>query len=90
MPGDQNACKKIVKEGTMSTVNAAFLAGLTREITFQSMILLAALMYIFFQVPFQITIMSIPMVIVLMYVLIYLGHLFKAYELTQDVDAIPR
>ena len=90
LPGDQNACKQLIKEGTMSTVNASFLAGLTREITFQAMILLSALMYIFIQVPFQITILSIPLVIVFMYIFIYLGHLFKALELTQDINAIPR
>jgi GNAT superfamily N-acetyltransferase len=74
----------------MSTVNAAFIAGLTREITFQTMILTAAMMFIFLGVPFSVCFCSVPAVIILMYVFIWLGHTFKALEMTQDVSDIPR
>jgi hypothetical protein len=33
-PGDELFCPEIIKDGTMSTVNAAFIAELTRDITF--------------------------------------------------------
>jgi GNAT superfamily N-acetyltransferase len=89
-PGDELFCREIVKEGTMSSVNAAFIAGLTREITFQTMILTSALLFIFLGVPLSICFCSIPAVIILMYVFIWLGHTFKALEMTQDVSDIPR
>ncbi|KDR18719.1 probable N-acetyltransferase CML3 [Zootermopsis nevadensis] len=89
-PGDELFCREIVKDGTMSTVNAAFIAGLTREITFQTMILTSAILFIFLGVPFSVCFCSIPAVIILMYVFIWLGHTFKALEMTQDVSNIPR
>jgi GNAT superfamily N-acetyltransferase len=89
-PGDELFCREIIKEGTMSTVNAAFIAGLTREITFQTMVLSSALMFIFLGVPFSVCFWSIPVVIILMYAFIWLGHTFKALEMTQDVSNIPR
>jgi GNAT superfamily N-acetyltransferase len=89
-PGDELFCREIVKEGTMSTVNAAFVAGLTREITFQTMVLTSALMFIFMGVPFSVCFWSVPVVIILMYLFIWLGHSFKALEMTNDVTNIPR
>ncbi|XP_069690206.1 N-acetyltransferase family 8 member 3-like [Periplaneta americana] len=89
-PGDELLCREIIREGTMSTVNTAFIAGLTREITFQTMILTSAMMFIFLGVPFGVCFWSIPAVIVLMYVFIWLGHTYKALEMTEDVSNIPR
>jgi hypothetical protein len=45
-PGDELFCRETIKEGTLLTVNTAFIAGLTREVTFQTMVLIAALMFI--------------------------------------------
>ncbi|PNF17452.1 hypothetical protein B7P43_G00359 [Cryptotermes secundus] len=89
-PGDELFCREIIKEGTMSTVNTAFIAGLTREITFQTMVLMAALMFIFLGVPFSVCVWSVPAVIILMYLFIWFGHTFKAIEMAQDVSNIPR
>ncbi|XP_039278022.1 N-acetyltransferase family 8 member 3-like [Nilaparvata lugens] len=89
-PGDENMCYEIVKEGTMSTVNTAFINGLTREITFQSMVLSSALLFIFFGLPFGFCLASIPGVVVFMYFCIYSGHKFKALQITQDMYNIPR
>ncbi|XP_067005240.2 N-acetyltransferase family 8 member 3 [Anabrus simplex] len=89
-PGDELSCQEVVKQGTMSTVNAAFIAGLTREITFQIMILASALMFIFLGVPFTICFSTIPVVIVLMYVFIWMGHMYRVMEMNQDMCNIPR
>ncbi|XP_018910664.2 N-acetyltransferase family 8 member 3 [Bemisia tabaci] len=89
-PGDELQCQEVVKEGTMSTVNAAFFAGLTREITFELMVLMSALMFIFFGFPFSVCFASIPVVIALMYCCIYAGHSFKAMEMLGDLSNIPR
>jgi hypothetical protein len=89
-PGDELFCREIIKEGTMLTVNTACIAGLTREVTFQTMVLIAALMFIFLGVPFSVCIWSVPAVIILMYIVIWFGHTFKAIEITQNVSNIPR
>lgn len=89
-PGDELQCKDILREGTMSTVNTAFFAGLTREITFQAMVLTSAVMFIFMGVPLSVCLGAIPVVIVAMYIIIYLGHTFKAQEMMQDISNIPR
>lgn len=89
-PGDELQCKEILREGTMSTVNTAFIAGLTREITFQAMVLTSAVMFIFMGVPLSVCLGSIPVVIAAMYIIIYLAHTFKALEMMQDISNIPR
>lgn len=89
-PGDELYCKEILREGTMSTVNTAFVAGLTREITFQAMVVTSAVMFIFMGVPLSVCLGSIPVVIVLMYIIIYLAHAVKTLEMMQDISNIPR
>ncbi|GLH09661.1 hypothetical protein R5R35_013523 [Gryllus longicercus] len=89
-PGDERNCQEVIRESTMSTVNTAFFSGLTREITFQVIILTSALMFIFLGVPFNICFGSIPVVIALMYVCVWLSHVFKAVQLNVDMGSIPR
>lgn len=89
-PGDESQCYEIVKEGTMSTVNAAFIAGLSREITFQVMVLASAVMFIFLGIPIGFCLGSIPGVIVFMYICVWCGHKYKAVEMSQDLANIPR
>ncbi|XP_075216749.1 N-acetyltransferase family 8 member 3-like [Lycorma delicatula] len=89
-PGDESQCYEVVKEGTMSTVNAAFVAGLTREITFQIMVLASAVMFIFLGIPIGFCLGSIPGVIVFMYFCVWSGHKYKAVEMSQDLSNIPR
>lgn len=89
-PGDELQCQEIIREATMSTVNTAFFSGLAREITFQLMVLAAAVMFIFLGLPFKFCFSAIPGVIVFIYGCVYLAHSFKALELTQDINNIPR
>lgn len=89
-PGDESQCQGVIEEGAMSTVNTAFFTGLTREVTFQSMILTSAIMFIFLGLPFSLCFASIPIVIVLMYIFIYVGHLYNAFEVSQEITNVPR
>lgn len=89
-PADDVQCSQVVWEGTMSTVNTAFIAGLMREITFQMMILLSAVMFIFFGFPFSLCLCSIPGVIMLIYFFVWCAHTLKALEIQQDTSNIPR
>lgn len=89
-PGDERGCQEVVQEATMSTVNTAFFSGLTREITFQVIILTSAMMFIFMGVPLHVCLGSIPAVVVLMYICVWSSHAFKAAQLHQDMGSIPR
>ncbi|KAF4533190.1 hypothetical protein B566_EDAN001732 [Ephemera danica] len=89
-PGDEIQCQDIIREATMSTVNVAFISGLTREFTFQLMVLVAAVMYIFIGIPLKFCLYVIPGVIIFIYICIWAAHSFKALELNQDINNIPR
>ncbi|XP_046396247.1 uncharacterized protein LOC124163406 [Ischnura elegans] len=89
-PGDDVYCKELVREATMSTVNASFMTGLTQEITFQGIVICAAVMFIFLGVPLSYCLAAIPVFLFLMYIFIWLGHTMKAIELTQEMNNIAR
>lgn len=89
-PVDELQCSQVIWEGTMSTVNTAFVVGLMREITFQMMILFSAVMFIFFGFPLSLCLCSIPGVIILIYFFVWCAHIFNALEIQQDVSNIPR
>ncbi|KAG8233681.1 hypothetical protein J437_LFUL014123 [Ladona fulva] len=89
-PGDEAQCKELVREATMSTVNSSFITGLTQEITFQGIVVCAAVMFIFMGLPLTYCLAAIPVVVFLMYVFIWLGHTMKAIELTQEMNNIAR
>ncbi|XP_033224053.1 uncharacterized protein LOC117177457 isoform X2 [Belonocnema kinseyi] len=89
-PGDEVTCREMVKDAVMSSMNAEFLGNLLKEFTFQLMILFAAIMFIFFGLPFTICFTVIPAVIFFMYVGTYAGYATKAMEVDQEISRIPR
>ena len=89
-PGDEIHCREMIKDGVMSSMNAAFFGNLLKEFTFQLMILFAAIMFIFFGLPFSICLSVIPVVIILMYFGTYIGYTTKAMEVDQEISKIPR
>ena len=89
-PGDESGCKQVVHEGIMSTVNPAFFAALTREVTFQIIIIMAAIMFVFMNFPPIVCLLSIPISVVIIYISIYFAHITKAYGQTDDILNIPR
>ncbi|XP_053974299.1 N-acetyltransferase family 8 member 3-like [Hylaeus volcanicus] len=89
-PGDEISCKEIVKASVMSTLNATFIGIALKELTFQLMILFAAVMFIFFGLPFSVCLLVVPIVIVLVYIGTYIGFTTKAMEVNEEVSNIPR
>lgn len=87
---DELKCREIAKDGIMSTLNAAFVGNVFKEITFEMMILFAALMFIFFGIPFSVCILVIPVVIVLTYVATYASLVTRSMEVVQEISNIPR
>lgn len=89
-PGDELGCRQVVHEGIMSTVKPAFFAALTREVTFQIIIIMAAIMFVFMGLPPTICLLSIPISVFIIFISVYLAHITKAYGMTDDIQNIPR
>ncbi|XP_015601415.1 uncharacterized protein LOC107270690 [Cephus cinctus] len=89
-PGDEIYCREIIKDGVMSSMHTAFFGNVFKEITFQLMILFAAIMFIFFGIPFTVCLLVIPVVIILTYIGTFMAHTTKAMEIGQEINNIPR
>lgn len=87
-PGDELNCRSIIKEGIMSTLNSAFFGNLFKEVTFQIMILFAAISFIFFGMPLTICLLVIPAVIVLTYIGTYVSYTAKVMDVDMEVSCI--
>lgn len=89
-PGDERDCKELIKNSVMSSFGVTFRGMLFKEITFQLMILFAAILFIFFGMPMTICLAVIPMVIILIFVGTYISFALKLAEIDQEVTNIPR
>jgi hypothetical protein len=88
--GDELNCHEIIKDGVISSLNSAFIGNLLKEITFQVMILLAAVMFIFFGMPFTVCLLVIPIVVILTYIGTYVVFTSKVVEVEQEISNIAR
>ncbi|KAB0794015.1 hypothetical protein PPYR_13635 [Photinus pyralis] len=82
-PTDFHAVHELVRGAYLSNVFTTWRNGLTREITFQLIVMSAAVLFIFFHVPLLYCFFSIPLVLGIIYVTVYTSYLFKATELMQ-------
>ncbi|XP_043605295.1 N-acetyltransferase family 8 member 3-like [Bombus pyrosoma] len=89
-PGDEINCGELVTAGVMSSLSSTFLGIVFKELTFQLMILFAAIMFIFFGFPLTVCILVIPLVIFLVYVGTYIAFTVKTMEVNEEVSNIPR
>ncbi|XP_063915844.1 uncharacterized protein LOC135131909 [Zophobas morio] len=81
---DMPFISELVRKAYLSNVSKAFVAALFNEVTFQAIVLLAAFMFIFMGVPLQYCLFSIPIVLIMLYILIYGTILMKAAESTHS------
>ncbi|KYQ55338.1 hypothetical protein ALC60_05767 [Trachymyrmex zeteki] len=89
-PGDETGCKKLIRDCVMSSLGATFCGMLFKEITFQLIILLSAIMFIFFGMPLTVCLLVVPVVIALIYVGTYATFAAKLTEINGEVTNIPR
>ncbi|XP_034196636.2 N-acetyltransferase family 8 member 3 [Osmia lignaria lignaria] len=89
-PGDEIHCKELAKSGVMSSLSSTFFGIVLKELTFQLMILFAAIMFIFFGLPLTVCFLVIPLVIFLVYVGTYIAFTAKTMEVSEEVSNIPR
>ncbi|XP_031627193.1 uncharacterized protein LOC116343332 [Contarinia nasturtii] len=81
---DTIARKDLIRQYVMSFAFDAFTSCLFREIFLQLVVLVAAVMFIFFNFPLIICASSIPFVIIFIYISVYGAYLTKAIELSHD------
>nr|XP_022912852.1 uncharacterized protein LOC111423758 [Onthophagus taurus] len=79
---DISNINQVIRNAYLSSAFNAWLTFLGKEITFQMIVLGAAVMFIFMGVPFQYCIISIPVVMFVMFIFVYLAFLMKAMELS--------
>lgn len=89
-PGDEIHCAELIKTGAMSALNSTFFGTIFKELTFQLMILFAAMMFIFFGLPFSICLLVVPFVILLVYIGTYIGFVTKTMQIAEEISNIPR
>ncbi|KAK6622211.1 hypothetical protein RUM44_002018 [Polyplax serrata] len=87
---DEKECFQLLREGVMSTVQPSFLTALTREVTFQIIITMAAVMFVFIGLSPTICILSIPATVVVIYVSVYIAHVKRASALAFDASDIEK
>ncbi|KAL0121362.1 hypothetical protein PUN28_006707 [Cardiocondyla obscurior] len=87
---DETSCSKLTRDCVMSSLGATFCGMLFKEITFQLIILLAAIMFIFFGMPLTICLSVVPVVIALTYAGTYVSFAAKLTEIDTEVANIPR
>jgi len=87
-PQDNHEVQALIRESTMSTVRSFFIQALMREIYFQSIIMTAAIMFIFVGVPFYWTVSAIALVTVVFYLVIIGAHSYRARYHTGDLQDI--
>lgn len=89
-PGDELNCHEFIKDGLLSSMNSTFFGNLFKEITFQIMILLAAMMFIFFGMPITVCLLVVPIVILLTYLVTYVAFAAKAMQVNEEITNVAR
>ncbi|XP_066582894.1 N-acetyltransferase 8-like isoform X2 [Prorops nasuta] len=88
--GDETTCKELLRDGIMSSLNTTFIGLLLKEMTFQIMILFAAILFIFFGIPFTICLSVIPVVIATLYIGTCISFSMKVAEVMKELSNISR
>jgi len=89
-PEDYQSVQKVLFDGTMAPVNTFFVRFLTKEIFYQTVVMISALMFIFGGVPLYWTVSSLPIVTCVSYFVIWFGHFYKAKYTHRDMANIER
>ncbi|XP_020285382.1 probable N-acetyltransferase CML3 [Pseudomyrmex gracilis] len=88
--GDATSCKELIRDCLMSFLSATFFEMLFKELVFQIIILLAAIMFIFVGTPLTTCLLVVPVVIALVFVVTRLIFGMKIAEVNAQVDNIVR
>ncbi|XP_011865570.1 PREDICTED: probable N-acetyltransferase CML3 [Vollenhovia emeryi] len=89
-PGDEVGCTELIRDCVMSSLGTTFRGMLFKEITFQLLIMLSAIMFIFFGLPLTVCLSVVPVVVALTYAGTYVSFAAKMTEINGEVTNIPR
>ncbi|XP_011256988.1 uncharacterized protein LOC105251705 [Camponotus floridanus] len=88
--GDEKSCKELIRNSVMSSLTPTFRGMLFKEITFQLVILLSAITFIFFGMPLNVCLVVIPIVVILVYIGTCISFVIKLAEIDEEISNIPR
>lgn len=86
--GDEGVIQKIITDATMATVMDFFWAAVLSEIFPQVAVACIGVCFVMFSIPFKICLFSVPVAFIIIYVVIWCAHMFKAMELHSDLNNI--
>lgn len=87
-PGDEGAVSKLVAKGAMVTVNPFFFSSAVKEGVIQLILMTAAILFIVVGTSLKNSLLAIPLVLILLYVGIYVGHWVKILKTHGDLNDI--
>jgi len=86
--GDESKLKRLLADSAMTTVWSVFLATARRELISQTILVLAAILFVVFGLPLIHSILAFPTVMLLLLIGIWLGHKIKAITTHNDLNDI--
>lgn len=81
---DSPAVSEVVRNAYLQNVNTAWLSTILKEITFQLIVSVAAIMFIFLGFPLLLCLAAIPIVLAIIYLVTYSAVLMKAAEVVYN------
>ena len=86
--GDEKQVRRLLQNATMSTTWPMFFSFAKREITSQSSLILAAVLFVLFGLPLAHSLISIPIVLLLLAISTWIGHRLKIFLTHNDLTDI--
>ena len=86
--GDEGQIKRILKNSTMKTAWPCFLSFAKREVVSQSILLVAAFLFVVAGLPLVSSLVSIPLVLATLALATWIGHYLKVILTHKDLNDI--
>lgn len=87
--GDEAEIKSLVKDAAMATVWPFFFSSARREVISQFILILAALLFVVVGVSLKCCLLAFPIVLTLLFLSTWIGHLIKVVTTHHDLNNIP-
>lgn len=87
---DEPFCKRLLKNGVMALINPTFFQILIKETIIEIPIFMIVLILILLDFPIIHSVLVIPTVAIIVYIILYIKFLNKANEIQNEISDIPR
>ena len=85
---DKDAVMKVMNEATMSTVHRFSLIAIRRDVVAQSVLIVAAAIFILVDLPLYYSLITFPGTVAFIYLAVWLAHKGKIWTTHADLDKI--